>query len=230
MVSRSATTRWWWIRHAPVLNHGGRIYGRNDVDADTSDVEALRAVAERLPAKPVWLTTPLRRTGQTLSALLAAGGRPPAPPDLIEPDLMEQNFGQWQGLTHDEVQRLRGAEAHRFWVSPATERPQDGESFTDVVARVAPALHRLSENHAGRDIVAVAHGGTIRAALAVALELPPEAALRFCVGNLFLTRIDHIATATAALWRIESVNGAPQPPAGSALTKSSTVRQISAMS
>jgi broad specificity phosphatase PhoE len=223
----STTTRWWWLRHAPVVNHGGRIYGHTDVEADTGDARAFAALAATLPARPLWLRTPLRRTAQTLAAVLAArpdtervgagygpgsGAEPLVEPDLplVEPDLMEQHFGVWQGMTYAEVEAARGAPAHRFWMGAADERPDGGESFTDVVARVAPAVERLSRRHAGRDIVAVAHGGTIRAALAVALGLDPEAALRFCVDNLSLTRIDHLVLDHGEVaWRIESVNRVP---------------------
>ncbi|MEI6984751.1 MAG: histidine phosphatase family protein [Rhodospirillaceae bacterium] len=200
----SATTRWWWIRHAPVINHGGRIYGHNDVDADTvSNQACFRALAAVLPVAPVWLVTPLRRTSQTLAALVGAMITPE-----VEPELMEQNFGVWQGMTHAEILSQRGAEAHRFWISPACERPSSGESFVDVVARVRSATARLSARHRGRDIVAVAHGGSIRAALAVALGLDPEIALRFSVHNISLTRIDHIDLGSGgpAVWRVESVN------------------------
>jgi broad specificity phosphatase PhoE len=206
----SVTTRWWWLRHAPVVNHAGRLYGRLDVDCDTTDPAPFRALAAALPADPVWLTTPLRRTGQTLAAVLAArgGGNDAGMPILVEPDLMEQNFGTWQGLTHAEIHQQRGGEAHRFWVSPATERPEGGESFAEVVVRVTQAVTRLSARHAGRELVAVAHGGVIRAALAQALDLNPETALRFAVFNLSLTRIDHMAPADGGpvVWCVESVN------------------------
>jgi alpha-ribazole phosphatase len=177
------------------------------VDCDTADPAPFRALAAVLPAAPVWLATPLRRTGQTLAALLAARGAGAVAP-ILEPELMEQDFGAWQGLTHAEVNHRRGAEAHRFWVSPATECPEGGESFAGVVARVAAAVTRLSARHAGREVVAVAHGGVIRAALAQALDLDPETALRFCVDNLSLTRIDHIVPGEGgpASWRVESVN------------------------
>jgi alpha-ribazole phosphatase len=203
----SLVTRWWWVRHAPVINHGGRIYGRLDVDCDTTDSAPFLALAAALPSHPVWLATPLRRTRQTLAAILAARGNESVTP-ILEPNLMEQDFGAWQGLTHAEVSQQRGGEAHRFWISPATERPEGGESFADVAARVAPTVTRLSEQYAGQDVVAVAHGGVIRAALAQALDLPPEIALRFSVFNLSLTRLDHIVPDDGgpAVWSVVSVN------------------------
>ena len=116
----------------------------------------------------LWLVTPLRRTRQTAEALFAAGA--PLPAELREePDFLEQHFGSWQGLTYDELAVLRDGAAHRFWHAPAVERPPGGESFADVVARVASAVRRISPAAAGRDLVVVAHGGSIRAALAHAL-------------------------------------------------------------
>ncbi|MEI8394160.1 MAG: histidine phosphatase family protein [Rhodospirillaceae bacterium] len=213
----TVTTRWWWIRHAPVVNHSGRIYGHTDVDCDTGNTRLSRALAQMLPARPVLVVTPLRRTARTLEAILAertakpVDSPEPLPEFLIEPDLREQHFGAWTGMTHAEVARQRGAEAHRFWISPAHERPEGGESFADVVDRVGHAVARLSAKHAGRDIVVVAHGGSIRAALAIALGVDPETALRFSVFNQSLTRIDHIAPGdgSPAVWRIESVNMVP---------------------
>ena len=205
----TVTTRWWLIRHAPVINHGGRIYGHTDVDADTGNRKAFKALAAVLPSRPVYVVTPLKRTTQTLAALVAAQGESSGMVSpVIEPDLMEQNFGVWQGLTHAEVHEKRGAEAHRFWLSPARERPEDGESFTEVVDRVAAALAVLSQEHAGRDVVAVLHGGVIRAALAVALGIDPEAALRFAVHNLSLTRLTHFAPGDGSppAWGVELVN------------------------
>ena len=205
----TVVTRWWMIRHAPVVNHGGRIYGHRDVEADTGNRPAFQALAKALPVRPVYLVTPLKRTTQTLAALAAARGDCSGLVDpVIEPDLMEQNFGVWQGMTHAEVHEQRRAEAHRFWLSPARECPEDGESFTDVVDRVGAALETLSREHAGRDIVAVLHGGVIRAALAVALGIDAEAALRFSVDNLSLTRLTHYAAADGApaAWGVGTVN------------------------
>jgi len=209
------TTRWWWIRHAPVDNPDRVIYGHNPVRANVSDRARFADLAQAMPEPAVWLLTTLIRTHDTASALAEAlieAGRCAPALDQEEAALAEQDFGDWTGLSHGEINRRFPTE--RFWLAPAHERPQNGESFADVMARVAPAVNRLSDRHAGQDIVAVAHGGTIRAALGHALDLPPEKALRFQVHNLSLTRIDCIVpTADAAdsdrLWRVVAVNVQP---------------------
>ena len=76
---------------------------------------------------------------------------------------------------------------------------------------MSQAVHRLVENYPGHDILAVAHGGTIRAALALALGLDPEAALAFTIENCSITRIDHIdGPGMGHGWRVVTVNRPPR--------------------
>jgi broad specificity phosphatase PhoE len=210
----ATVTRWWWIRHAPATGHGGRIYGQEDYPADLSDVATLAALAALLPPEPVWVTSHLRRTRETAAAILAASAQPRAPICLIEPDIAEQHVGGWHGLTYDELSTIRGVDQDVFALWPASERPPDGESFLDVVARVGQAVERLTAAHRGRDIVAVGHGGSIRAALAIALDTEAVRVMSFAVDNCSLTRLDHISDGhevgqERACWRIVAVNMPP---------------------
>jgi broad specificity phosphatase PhoE len=211
----SAITRWWWIRHAPVTGANGRIYGQMDMACDTSDTPVYDGLAALLPHNAVWVTSNLSRTTRTAEAILAR--RPePAPELRQQPELAEQSFGDWQGRHRDELVAERGEQWNRFWLAPAHEAPPGGESFADLIDRVGTAVDRLSREHAGRDVVAVTHGGTIRAALALALSLDPERALSFVVDNCALTRIDHIAPPadsddrTPPAWRVALVNHVPR--------------------
>lgn len=213
----ATVTRWWWIRHAPVPGQPGRIYGQADFLADCSDIAAFRALAAVLPADAVWITSNLKRTQQTADAVLAAMGHAAAPQRLVEPDLAEQHFGNWQGLTFDELDKLRGDERFTFWLSPASEVPPGGESFVEVVTRVGGAVRRLTERFSGRHIVAVAHGGSIRAALAHALAIDAERVLSFAVANCSVTQLDHIydpggVDRDKQGWRVNAVNLLPHPP------------------
>jgi alpha-ribazole phosphatase len=199
-------TRWWWIRHAPVTGDGGRIYGQRDVDCDVSDGAAFAVLARSLPRDAVWVTSHLKRALDTARAITEAGLA--APPPIIEPDLAEQNFGEWQGQLRTEV-FARNPDKRGFWLAPAHLAPPGGESFVQLVERVSVAVRRLGRDHAGRDIVAIAHGGTIRAALALALNLEPATALAFSTDNLALTRIDQIDSPEGDAWRVSAVNLPP---------------------
>ena len=222
----ATVTRWWWVRHAPVTGHQGRIYGQADFPADCSNQTVFQSLAAVLPADAVWITSNLRRTHQTAEAILAAMPRAAmaATPGiarpaerLIEPDIAEQHFGDWQGRTFDELYKMRGDERFTFWISPASEVPPGGESFVEVVNRVGGAVQRLTEQFAGRQIVAIAHGGSIRAALAHALAIDAERVLSFSVANCSVTQLDHIHDPDSVDqdkqgWRVNIVNLMPHPP------------------
>jgi broad specificity phosphatase PhoE len=170
-----SNTQWWWIRHAPVPD-GGRIYGQRDLDCDCTDAGIFAALARELPREAVWVTSQLRRATQTAAAIHAAMGQPHQP--VVVPELAEQHLGEWQGLDRQKFLASR-VPRRPFWFAAASERAPGGESFDDLVARAHAAIHRLNQQFAGRTIVAVAHGGTIKAALRLALRLESEAALAF---------------------------------------------------
>jgi broad specificity phosphatase PhoE len=208
-------TRWWWVRHAPVPNPERRCYGQQDMDADCTELAHFRALASRLPTDAVWIATPLRRTQLTAHAIHAACEPAREAPRLtLEQGLVEQHFGDWQGLTYAEIGAFgHGNSAntgHRFWLAPAHTAVPGGESFVEVMERVATSVLRLTREHAGKDIVCVAHGGSIRAAIALALNLDPEAALALSIDNLSLTRLDNIdGPGHGHGWRVGSVNLPP---------------------
>ncbi len=197
-------TRWTLVRHAPVKAPPGVVLGRLDVAADLAAAPDLPLLAACLPQDAVRLTSPLARAHATAQALIPTGA------ELIEePRLIEQDFGDWQGMTHDEIAAYDPAGATRFWQSPMRNAPPGGEPFTQVIERVAQALTDISARFSGRDIVAVAHDGSIRAALCVALNMPPESAQGFRLDYRSLTRLDQLAPVVGgAAWRIAGVNRA----------------------
>jgi alpha-ribazole phosphatase len=203
-----AVTRWWWVRHAPVPNPEARCYGQLDKEADCNDVQLFKAQAALLPKDAIWYASNLRRAIQTAQTLAASGAQ--MDKLNIEPGLAEQSFGDWQGMTYAELGEMHG-ESHHFWLVPPAKRAPNGESFVDLYERATASINRLTQTHRGRDIVAVAHGGTIRAALGLALNLHPEQAVRFETANVSLTLIEHLEAADPEhAWRVAWVNHVPR--------------------
>ena len=201
-------TRWWWIRHAPVREDGGNIYGQADLNCDCSDTVVFNAVARILPSNAAWYTSNLKRTHQTANAVLAAGARAPSGFQQ-EPEFAEQHMGEWQGRNRADFVAKLSPEVASYWYAPADVRAPGGESFVDLYERVRAAIARIGAAHAGQDIVAVAHGGTIKAAVALALGLDPEAGLRFVIDNCSVTRLDLLTSPGHAGWRIAMINQQP---------------------
>jgi broad specificity phosphatase PhoE len=205
-------TRFWLLRHALVEQNARLfLYGTMDValcpEQRVAEGWLYRAIASRLPRPAAWVITPLQRTRQTAEALFAAG-YPRQTPDVV-PALIEQDLGDWQGLPHAALPARLANPAHPFWPLAGNEQPPGGESMQDVIARVGPAMERLARDHAGGDVVVVAHGGAIRAAVAHAMGVAADPVLHLAVQNLSLTRLERHDTA----WRVVGLNELPEPAA-----------------
>ncbi len=195
----------WFIRHALVEENARAVlYGTMDVEICPSalvrQVPQYQALAKHLPRPAQWLVTPLSRTKRTANAIFAAG-YPRAEP-LVVPELREQSLGAWQGLPHAALPARLTLPVHPFWPLGGEERPPDGESMADVITRVGACLEHLANEYAGEDVVAVSHGGAIRAAVAHALGIAADNALHLAIQNLSLTRLERHADG----WRVMSVN------------------------
>lgn len=188
-ATATGVTRIFLVRHAPVDGPRGAIHGPR-APADLRDVAGLAALKAVLPVDAPVLCSPTRRTRDTALALRLE--------PVMDEDFREQDFGAWTGRRHDDLAVSEGEGYHAFWARPAANAPPQGESFVAQVERVASGLARLPEG----DVIIVTHSGTVRAALAVALELAPEVALRFVIDPLSLTRIDRLAQG----WRVGAVN------------------------
>lgn len=204
MSGGDAVTRWWWVRHAPLLLPPGTIAGQMDAEVDLSDTGMIDGARAWLPDNAVWLTTPLSRSGRSAACLR------PGQPSLCVPDLTEQDFGSWQGRTHSEIWDSERAAADAFWQDPAGNAPPGGESFADLCMRVSAAVMRETAAHQGRDIVMVGHAGPIRAALALCLGLSPAGVLSVSVDHWHLFRMDHLALGDGGgQWRLIGANIPP---------------------
>jgi len=209
LPSAEHATRFWWIRHARVPEVGHRMYGSLDVDCDTTDTALFGGVAAKLPDNAIWVTSNLKRTHQTAQALLDNSITPSLM--LEDKDIVEQNFGDFNGMTHDELFALRDDHYLGFWPLPPEQQAPNGESFSMLRERVERFIDNMITTHSGKDIVCVAHRGTILAALQVALNLPLRNSVSFDIGNVSLTRLTHHGDipAEGPQWRVGDVSWLP---------------------
>jgi 2,3-bisphosphoglycerate-dependent phosphoglycerate mutase len=134
----------------PPLNETGR--------AQAAELGA--ALADQ-PLTAVY-SSPLQRAFETAQIVAAPHGLEPAAVDALR----EVDVGSWQGLTRAEVEErfpkefARWLEYERGW--------EDGESYEEMGNRVIGALLELAAAHEGERILAVSHGGPVRAAYALA--------------------------------------------------------------
>jgi alpha-ribazole phosphatase len=202
-------TGFWLLRHALVEPSArSMLYGTLDValceQTLQAQADAYRSLAAHLPQPAHWVVSPLCRTRQTAAAIFAAGY--PDTPLLVEPDVVEQHLGAWQGLAHAEVAARLRQRAHPFWPLAADERPPEGETLEEVRVRMGAALERLAARWPGEEIVVVSHGGAIRTAIAYAMGIAAGPTLHLAIQNLSLSRIERHGGG----WRVTCVNASPE--------------------
>jgi broad specificity phosphatase PhoE len=201
-------TRFWLIRHAIVdENSRAFLYGVMDVPLCETSLVAqaplYAGLARRLPRPAAWRITPLSRTRRTAEAIFTAGY--PRQELVVEPQLIEQSLGEWQGLPHADLPERLTLPPHAFWPLAGYERPPGGETMAEVMTRAGAAIERLATEYPEEDVVVVSHGGTIRAVVAHALNIGPDNALHLSIHNLSLTRLDRYPDG----WRVVCVNELP---------------------
>ncbi len=158
------------VRHGrTALNAQGRFRGRLDPPLDERGLQqaevAARRIAPGAPGAPggpaaVW-ASPLHRTVQTARAITARAGC-----DLsTTADLIDLDYGEWEGLTPQEAERAHPEAYAVFRSDPLAAAAPGGERVADVEARVMRSLHELADGYTGATIVAVTHELPIRLVL-----------------------------------------------------------------
>lgn len=172
-------------RHLILLRHGQTEYNatsrmQGQLDTDLSELgrtQAKTAAAELTLRSPLRVvSSDLARAFDTAAALGDASGLPVS----TEARLRETHLGQWQGLTHLDVD-VQAPGARLKWRADASITPPGGESRIDVARRSVPVVEELLEqlpewgaDGSDRPVVLVAHGGLIAALTASLLDLPVE--------------------------------------------------------
>lgn len=138
--------------------------GQGNVPLNERGQEQARRAAERLRRFEVaaLYSSDIVRAWQTAEIIGAALSRTP----VAMPELREIDVGQWEGHTPEELYRRFPDHMAEYKRDPARTVRIGGESYAQLQARALVALNYLQETHQqGETIVAVSHGGTIRALL-----------------------------------------------------------------
>jgi len=177
-----------------LLRHGeptvfGRINGRlPGVGLSARGRAEIAAVAARLAEEKIeaLYASPLQRTQETAAILSELLGLPVGCRD----DVIELDFGEWTGLTADEIRKdprwQVWSNCRSIAVIPG------GESWRQVQDRVVGALFDLRQVHPDGSVVIVSHGDVIRAALLFALGMPLDfyARLEVALASISTIRLD----------------------------------------
>ncbi|MFC8848135.1 bifunctional RNase H/acid phosphatase [Micromonospora sp. NPDC057141] len=164
-------TRLILVRHGETeFTEQRRYSGRGDVPLSERGRAQARATGARVaalaPAAAAVVSSPLSRCTATARAI--AGALRGTVPVRTVDDLIECDFGVWEARTFAEVRAGWQGELDA-WLASTRVAPPDGESFTEVAARVARATDALVEAYPGETVVVVSHVSPIKLVLRDAL-------------------------------------------------------------
>lgn len=173
-MSESAATHpdLWLARHGETdWSAAGRHTGLTDVPLNDVGEAAARALADVLAGETfeLVLTSPLQRARHT-AALAGFGDQA-----VVEPNLREWDYGDYEGITTADIRESRPG-----WTVFGDGCP-GGETVEEVGTRIDLVIARVRQSSG--QVLAFAHGHSLRVLAARWLELPPAGGAHFTLGT-----------------------------------------------
>ena len=180
--------RWFLVRHGQTeWNRIGRAQGQADPPLNQEGLKQAEAVGARLAGVgfEAAYSSDLRRAADTAAPVMRGRDTP----IVHRRDLREKNFGEWEGMTYEELRRRFPRMLEELFDERPDFCPPGGESDRTLLNRAAGAVARIRARHdgAGGNILVVSHGGTLRAMMVSMLGLPVGAMWRLRLSNAGLS-------------------------------------------
>lgn len=204
-TSAHEPTRVILLRHGQTPASVQRLYsGRGNPSLTDLGREQAAEAAALLRLTPIdaILSSPLDRARQTADAVAADRGLTVE----VDDDLIETDFGDWEGLSFAEA-RERDPELHARWLGDTAVAAPGGESFDEVHARVAALLGRVTAEQAGRTVLLVSHVTPIKTALRIALDVGPQLLYRLHLDLASISIADFYPDGGASVRQVNRTAG-----------------------
>lgn len=127
-------------------------------------------------------------------------------PLQVEPDLRELSFGDLEGLTPRQAWQHHSELLTRMWQAPESHTAPNGEPFPVFRGRVLGCLQQLIQQHAGADLLIIAHGGVIRAILNGLFDIPAQTTFRMDIPFAAASRFSVYPDDTSLIPQLQWLN------------------------
>lgn len=145
------------VRHGQTeWNRVERFRGRADVPLNETGLAQVEATGRRVAGQ--WqpaavYSSPLSRAVKTAEAIAGHFGLPAQ----VHPDLIDIDYGEWQGLTPDEARTRWPEQVEQWYHRPEQAHIPGGETLDDLCARTMPMVKELASRHPAQTVVLVGH-------------------------------------------------------------------------
>lgn len=176
------------VRHGETAwNVDTRIQGHLDIPLNDTGLWQAAQLGEALSGEPIdaIYTSDLQRAHATAQAVARTTGAPL----LSEPGLRERSFGHFQGRTFAEIEAELPEDALRWRKRDPHYAPTGGESLVTLRERIERTVTTLAQQHAGEQIVLVAHGGVLDVLYRLATRQELQAPRTWQLTNTAINRL-----------------------------------------
>ncbi|MDD2922838.1 MAG: alpha-ribazole phosphatase [Anaerolineales bacterium] len=169
------------------FNLARRYQGQSDVPLNQTGIRQAAQIAKRLARENInaIYSSDLSRAADT--AKWIADSQPQFSTLQMDSRWRELSFGDWEGCTHEEMNEGWHDLVMQWYADPANNSTPNGETLTQLAARVQSALDELQNKHKDETVLVVAHSGTIQALLCLALGVDLNRYWKFRVSQASLT-------------------------------------------
>lgn len=167
-------------------NLENKFTGWVDVDLTPKGIDEAKAAGEKIKNYKFdyAFSSDLQRAQKTMSLALEVAKHAPIKP-IYNKALNERMYGDLQGLDKTETAKKFGEEQVKIWRRSFDIAPPNGESLKDTAARVLPYFEKevAPKLKAGKNVILVAHGNSLRALIMHLEKMTPEQILEFEIGT-----------------------------------------------
>ena len=178
------------VRHGRTDGNVRRVLvGRTDIPLDALGEKQAVAVGNYLEHrhKPDYvISSPLIRAHNTARAIAARYELP----IHFDPDLMELNFGSFEGLSIEQIAEAAPEFASNFGDLDIDRQWPKGERLSEFHDRVLSTFLRLAASHENETVVVVSHGGVLGSFAAQLVGTHPNDWVRFQIQNCSVTHVE----------------------------------------
>lgn len=167
-------------------NLENKFTGWVDVDLTPKGIDEAKAAGEKIKSYKFdyAFSSDLQRAQKTMSLALDVAKHAPITP-IFDKALNERMYGDLQGLDKTETAKKFGEDQVKIWRRSFDIAPPNGESLKDTAARVLPYFEKeiAPKLKAGKNVIVVAHGNSLRALIMHLEKMTPEQILEFEIGT-----------------------------------------------
>lgn len=199
-------TELYLIRHGETeWNKLGKFQGCTDIPLSEDGIQQAFLLQKRLKGNfDCIYTSPLSRAVKTAQILCQPSCKKEP---VIHPGLIEINFGKWEGLTLEDINREYSLEFKRWKTDEETAPIMGGElSLKNACVRVTKAILDIVQEHKGETIVIVSHGGVLKAALIGLFGWKMTMYQNLFLGNTSLSKLTFRSDLTPYINTLNDIN------------------------